>query len=76
MRIGQRTNAIVALEEEIQKKTNILHLSPTVSKKKNLNTNHIAVGDNFLFAGLDGLEAGVYVSLTGEVLKIVTWRMS
>ena len=50
--------------------------TPEVSKPKNLNTNHIAVGDTVLFAGWVGLEAGVYVPFTGEVLKNVTWRKS
>ena len=50
--------------------------TPEVSKQKNLNTNHNAVGDTVLFAGWVGLEAGVYVPFTGEVLKNVTWRKS
>ena len=74
--IENRTAYEVTFDEEIQKNTNIVHVSPKFSKKNNLNTNHIAVGDTVFFAGWVGLEAGVYVTFTGEVLKNVTWRKS
>ena len=59
-------------EEETQKN---LHVSPKISIK-NLNTSHIVVGDEVLFAERVGLEAGVYVAFTDEVSQIVKWRKS
>ena len=59
-----------SFEVETQKNTNTLQVSPKVSKKKNFNPNQIAVGDTVSFAGWVGLEADVYITFTGEVLKI------
>ena len=63
--IENRTAYEVTFDEEIQKNTNIVHISPKFSKKNNSNMNHIAVGDTVLFVGWVGLEAGVYVTFTG-----------
>ena len=64
----------------MKRKHRIIQISSTFLQrfetKKNLFTNHIAVGETVLFAGWLGLEAGVYVTFTGEVLNIVTWRKS
>jgi len=64
----------------LKRKHRIIQISSTFlrkfQKKKNLNTNHIAVGDTVLFAEWLGVEAGVYISFTGKVLKIVMWKKS